>query len=345
MALSINEAVSKYGGEDEAYKNKLKEGIRDAMGYSNFSTELARTRKSNPNINLKGDLNPATILGNIDSAFGRKQSEVSSLQGAMRTVDTAAGSIASSQVATGKAAQEKFGTANGVAFDPQSQLETQIADYMKNPYNPDGSKKSLQQFEAETNAYYSQEDKLQTGPKVVDANGNPVPYRVYSPEDIKAEIEKRVPRDFIGNEQTYSAMALGYSKKQATDPSTSGAVRDAMQMETKEVKDPITGQTTTETLPKFTTAEIQNKYPDLTDVEVKGIMKPVEQKAIVDDIQKDSLLQDKQALSTLMQEGGGYTAVMKDPKYIELKTNLGLEYPNFTAAEIDGLIYNVIRSI
>ena len=326
MALSINEAVSKYGGEDEAYKNKLKEGIRDAMGYSNFSTELARTRKSNPNINLKGDLNPATILGNIDSAFGRKQSEVSSLQGAMRTVDTAAGSIASSQVATGKAAQEKFGTANGVAFDPQSQLETQIADYMKNPYNPDGSKKSLQQFEAETNAYYSQEDKLQTGPKVVDANGNPVPYRVYSPEDIKAEIEKRVPRDFIGNEQTYSAMALGYSKKQATDPSTSGAVRDAMMIETKTVLDPTTGKNVTETIPKWTKEEIQNKYPDLSPADVLAIVKPAEKRSMMDDLQKNPLLGNIRTLIT--------NAIRlndnPDVAYLEMMTHEGKEYEALT---------------
>jgi hypothetical protein len=352
MPLSIEDAVNKYSGGDAAYALKLKSGIRDSMGYSNYMSKLGQATSAVAPIGDVSGLSPAGINSRISSRFGAQNANISTLSNVTSAIDSAAGSLASAQAArekAGAAANQRYGINNGVMYNPQGQLDTQINDYMKNPYNQDGSTKSLQQFESEMNRYYSDPANQQTSAKNVDAQGNLIPTNVHDAAGIKTAIDARVPKDFIGNETLYSAMAQGYSRKQASDPSTAGAVRDAMQTKSVTTTDPATGQSVNETLPKFTTTEIQNKYPDLTDVEVKGIMKPVEQKAMVDDIQKDPLHQIAQGIIQTGVKAGTnpgqlYVDIMATPEYKALENSLTHEYPNFTAKEIGDIIYNQIRA-
>jgi hypothetical protein len=331
MLSQIEQAIQKYGGADDAYKLKLKAGIRDAMGYENHMSRLNQETSSPADIgDIKG-LSPAGVNARIASKFGEQDARVAGIQSNAGAIDTTAGTLASEQAAREKAARTtatgQFGINNGVMFDPTNPVESTLSNYMKNPYNTDGTVKSLQQVEAELNTTYGQTEG-------------------YAPEDVKKIIETRVPKDFIGNETLYSAMAQGYSRKQASDPSTAGAVRDAMQTTTQTLIDPTTGQQTTESLPKFTLAEIQNKYPDLTDVEAKSIMKPGEQRAILDDIHKSPVLagEIKTAFDGASSPEEAVVSLMGTEGYKNLKTVLSLEYSNFTGPEIDNLMYQYIRS-
>ena len=336
----IQEAINKFGGADEVYKNKLKEHIKNAMGYSNYMSKMTREMGGTPDIgDLKG-LSPQGVQARIGSKFGIQKQNLSNLDQITGSMDLAAGTLASEQAAREKASRaagaQRYGINNGVMFNPESELEQKINDYMKNPYNPDGSTKSLQQFESEVNSYYNSPEKMQTSTAYLDDSGNPVPYAVQNPDNVKAAIQKRIPKDFIGNEGLYSAMAQGYSKKQATDPSTAGAVRDVMQT----TVDPVTG----DVLPKYTMQDIQNKYPDLTDAEAKGIMKPVLQKSMAEDI--NGVLADEQTKTVISEtmRTGGYVEVMKLPEYQNLRIGLENTYPDFTSAEINSMLFKAIMS-
>jgi hypothetical protein len=80
--------------------------------------------------------------GNVDSALRIE-----------RAVDATSETLASAQASREKAAasarQSAIGTENGEAITPEDPLDDEILKYMQNPINPDGSIKSLQQFEAE----------------------------------------------------------------------------------------------------------------------------------------------------------------------------------------------------
>ena len=75
-------------------------------------------------------------------------------------------------------------------------------------------------------------------------------------------------------------------------------------------------------LPKFTESDIKNRYPDLTDAEVKGLIKPAETRALIDDINKDPFISDKGRIAQMIQDNGGtnpalgYAAVMKEYKQL-----------------------------
>ena len=81
MALNIQQAVDKFGGADEAYKNKLKGHIRNAMGYSNEMTRL------------KGAINAPVEMGDIEgldpAALARRRSGKEAIQKQIRNLSNA----------------------------------------------------------------------------------------------------------------------------------------------------------------------------------------------------------------------------------------------------------------
>lgn len=346
----IDQMISKYGGQDEAYKLKLKTGIRDAFGYSNYMSKLGKETKAPADIGNVEGLSPAGINARISSRFGTQNENISSLSTAAGAIDTAAGTLAAEQAAREKAAREKaiqqYGINNGVMFNPQSQLETKVADYMKNPYNPDGSVKTIDQFKQEAADYFAPRENVDmTSPTSnggLEMRDNP------TAQNIQEVIDKRIPKDFAGNEQTYAAMSQGFSRKQATDPSTSGAVKDAMQTQV----DPATGRT----VPKYDSLDIQNMHPDLTDAEVNKIMKPVDTKNAISKLNSNSFINNKDELVKLYTDGiggtdpanptyKGYAAIMASPDYKALEVEVAQENPSLTAQEISGIIYNYVSSL
>jgi hypothetical protein len=371
----VDQAIAKYSGGDDAYANKLKAHMRDAMGYSNYINRMNQETSAPASLgDIKG-LSPAGINARISSRFGQQNNTVNTLGQIAGGIDTAAGSLASAQVARehsgSTAAGNAEGFTNGVAFSPKNSLEEKILSYMQNPKNPDGSVKSLQQFEAELNTPYSKID----GVGSFDANGDPI-----SADVIKKAIDSRVPKDFIGNEDKYHWMAQGYSTKQA-DALQGGLKYDTMSAPEKlifQVKNPVmakaldegtvdkglindlgttTDPKTGETIPKFTFDQLKEKYPNTPDTTLKSFADPVMKKSLQDDAQKfykenegdiygiiHTNPSDKFKTSSGGEADGGYSGLMASKTYKEFKNKLSMIYTNFSSQEIDQIIYNTITS-
>jgi hypothetical protein len=237
---------------------------------------------------------------------------------------------------------------------------------MQNPKNPDGSVKSLQQFEAELVDKYGASDQFTKNN--VGPDGVVTPRDILNADQIKAEIQNKLPKDFIGNEDKYHFMAQGYSQKQA-DELQGGLRYDTMsepekliyqvtnpQMAkmleeggvNKELLSDIGTKTTEtgETVPKYSLDELKEKYPNVPEATLKPLVIPMERKSLQDDVQKWFNGGIKEAAIDMIQNPKeGYSVFMTDPKYKEFKTKLSMEYGSvFADKDIDQLIYNTIMS-
>ena len=360
----LDQAIEKYGGSDEVYKLKLKQHIREGMGYSNYINELNTASGKPLSLNLKGNITPGGVKSLVGGSMDIKNQDVSTLQKMASGIDATAGDLAAQQAAREKEAAraraEAEGFENGVAFQPKDELDKKILEYMQNPKNPDGSVKSLQQFESEINTEFSKNMFTPDGQALSGIRPD------YGLEEVKNRIAERVPKDFIGSEDKYHMMAQGFSKKQAE--ANIGALRyDTMtapekvvyeiqhpemakKLQTEGVNkgliqdigmktDPQTGQQ----VPKYTIEELRAKYPNVAEATLKEMVAPVEKKALTDDISQFYTGQEKEIRKKIDEDG--YNEFMKTPEYDKLKTTLSMEYGQvFSDREIDQMIYNTIRS-
>jgi hypothetical protein len=367
MPLSIEEAIKKYSGGDDAYALKLKEHIRNAMGYSNYKAKLQGAVDTTIDTGDVSKMDPATIARNRNAKQGIVQDNINSAATVVDKIDSTAGSLAEAQAARERAAakekQNAMGFNNGVVFQPKDKLDEMILAYQQNPKNPDGSVKSLQQFEAETAEFFSKDSG---GIDFNDGRASIPVTKALDPQEIKNRISERVPKDFIGNEDKYSLMSQGYSEKQAKE--FQGALRyDTMSAPEKLIyqvsnpemakklesgviskdliqdigttTDPKTGQT----VPKYSFEQLKEKYPNVSDSDLKTMIAPVEKKSMVDDISQWYTPDMKSAVEDMVGNEG-YAKWMADDKYKELKAKLNLEYGGvFTDRDIDQIIYSVIR--
>lgn len=375
----LEQSIAKHGGEDEAYKLKLKTGIRESLGYSNYVNQRKRAAGEPLDLSLlKGNISPSGVKQLVGGAIDTKEEKLGTLDKMIGATDTAADQLARDQISREKeaatAARNKMGIENGVAFSPQNPVESSILDFMQNPKNPDGSIKSLQQLEAELNASYG----IQEG---------------YSAEDVKKMIEERIPTDYIGNEDKYFMMSKGYSEKQAIanegalrydkmngaekiifetqspgmakvlaeQKNVQGLVKDATETMTTE----IDGQKAT--TPKYTLEQLKERYPDMTPADVEQFAMAPYRKAVTEDIEamlgevvgekKDRWYKKAQDETTMDQireiyegkiedyEEGGIVSVKKSAPYKELKEQLiGFYAGTFTSAEIDAFLFDNINS-
>ena len=201
MALNLEEAISKYGGEDEAYKLKLKSTIRETMGYSNYRARLdGQVNKPLDTGDIKG-LSIAGMASNRAAKMGIEENNINQSERMMNSIDSTAGSLANAQAAREKSASEKAardkegqidsspGAENSGSFSPEDELDREIIKYKNNPFNDDGSIKSLQQFESEQAAIYnskfSGDQKLYPGSYVND------------------RVKRRFESDYTGKEEEY----------------------------------------------------------------------------------------------------------------------------------------------
>lgn len=299
---TLEQNIAKYGGADEAYKLKLKNNIREALGYSNYKSQLMSSVKKPLDLSaMKGNITPAGVKSLVGGAVDMQEQTIGMNESMLNKVDSAASGLAADRIAkeraAASAARNKLGLENGIAFMPENDLETKILNYMQQPHNNMDqagvmSPRSVQQFEAELNA----EGK-------------------YSPEEVKAALMKRLPQDYWQNQDKYMMMSQGYSSKQAqenagalkyevglmTEPEKliyevqnpdmaeslgkerdlGKVIRDVTTTET--VKDPVTGKETT--APKYTYTQLQEMYPSVTPDTLKKLTAPVYKKAAVEDIE------------------------------------------------------------
>lgn len=364
----IEDAIKKYGGEDEAYKLKLKEGIRGAMGYSNWVSKLSRETAAPASIGDVSGLSPNGINARISNRFGMQDQNVNTIQAAAGAIDTTAGSLADAQAAREKAARGNGKTAmgfeNGVAFSPKTQIEQEILKYMQNPRNPDGSVKSLQQFEAEMNDTFK---GIPGADKPYETPTGVVPREALDASQIKAAIEARVPKDFIGNEDKYFLMAQGYSAKQAEE--NAGALKRG-QMSPEEqhawdVAHPAMASVMTQAgndpsvitdvgvvsdengniVPKYSFSELTARHPGVDPKVLSSLAKPVYAASVSADV--FSNLPGAGDLKQLFDSGkvtpSDYASFIGSEEYKNFKTALIPMYGGlYTDKEIDQIIFDSI---
>jgi|GEM_PF-4497458 len=333
----LEQAISKYGGSDEAYKNKLKIGIRDSLGYSNYISRAGKQAAGPADIGDVKGLSPQGIMSRINSRFGMQKENIGTSLDIAGAMDTAAGGLAAEQVAREKAAasarKNAMGLDNKVLFETKDQLDEQILNYMQNPKNADGTIKTKDQFAQELNAYYSNPTYMQSSEKYVDEQGKPIPYQVHTAEEISKRLESRLPKDFSGNEDKYHLMAKGYSEKQATE--YAGALRYsemstpeklawatehpemAKSMEEQEQNAEIIKQITAtrklesgNEVPVYSVSEIVENNPGIPEATIKKIALPIYRKSAIESL--DQVMNSK----SLNDEERDNIVVLKD-YYIE----------------------------
>lgn len=208
---TLDDAIAKYGGADEAYKLKLKKGIRDTLGYQNYMSRLGDATANPAAIgDIKG-LSPAGINARISSRFNNQNADINALQSNAGAVDAAAESIASKLASKNKEA-DKYRYDSSFVFEPKDELDQKILDYSRNPRNEDGSIKSLQQFESELNSEYGQGMFSADG-----TTATPGATPKYNIQDVKDRIVERLPNDYIGKESAYAYRFNGMNEKQAAE--------------------------------------------------------------------------------------------------------------------------------
>lgn len=212
----LDEAIAKYGGADEAYKLKLKQGIRDTLGYQNYMSRLGDATAKPASIgDIKG-LSPAGINARISSRFNTQNADINALEKNAGAVDAAAESISSKLASKNKEA-DKYRYDSSFIFEPQDELDRKILDYARNPRNEDGTVKTVEQFEKEVNAEFGQGalgGDINPNRGFMDVNA---PKPAYSLDDVRNRIVERLPADFSGKESAYSYRFNGMTEEQAAE--------------------------------------------------------------------------------------------------------------------------------
>lgn len=212
----IEDMISRLGGADEAYKAKLKNHVRDMFGYSNYMSKLGQETAKPASIGDVSGLSPAGVNARIQTRFGMQDENIRTLERAAGGIDAAAESIASKLASKNKEV-DKYRYDTSFVFEPKDSLDEKILDYARNPYNEDGSVKSVEQFEREINAEFSQGVLGgETNPNQGFVNAN-APKPEYSLDDVRNRIVERLPADFAGKESSYSYRFNGMTEEQAAE--------------------------------------------------------------------------------------------------------------------------------
>ena len=362
---NLEASIAKYGGSDEAYKLKLKNTIRETLGYSNYRSQASSAMKKPLDLSLmKGNITPAGVKSLVGGAVNMQEQEAGTYQGMANKVDTAAGQIATDQISKARAAasarQNAMGLENGVVFQPKDQLDIDILGYMQNPRNPDGSVKSLQQFEAEQDEKYGTKKTSE-----LDANIT----RMYQPDYVNSRIQQRIPKDFLGNEDKYFLMAQGYSAKQAEE--NAGALRFNKMSPEEQLawstahpamakilsatgNDPaliadagIKVDENGKEVPKYSFQELQEKYSGVDPKIIAAAVKPAYTTLMKQDIKQNvnfSLIEEAKKNNNLTPQV--FAELLDDDEYKKFKKAILPMYGGvLTDDEIDQIVFNLSMQI
>jgi len=205
MSGILSQMIEKYGGEDEAYKLKLKENIRGAFGYSNYVNKANAAAGKPLSLNLKGNITPGGIKSLVGGAINMQEQEVSAYDKMAGAIDTQAGSLASAQAAREKAAAAKAKEELG-RFKPEDWLDRQIYDFQANrPKKEDGKEMTSEEFKQQLEGQLMGEGDLKD---VLFQKG-------ISFEMIDQRLKERLPEDFNERRAFYQAKLVGATNAEA----------------------------------------------------------------------------------------------------------------------------------
>ena len=344
--MNISEAISKYGGEDEAYKLKLKTHIRNGMGYSNYMSRIGAETQAPESLGDVKGLSPAGIKARIASRFGDQNRRISSLQGMAGDIDTTAGSLASAQVAREKAAA----TTNPFGFKEGDWLDEQIKQFITDrPKNAQGQPMTAEEFKQQLLGKQAMFAENPQGEGDMFQPG-------YTPEMIEQRMEERIPKDYSEKSSYYQALAAGSTKAEAeevqdlTDYSQgkmsdgrkkiyeilnpSAAARAEEDVKFGQVREEVV-QKDEEGRPKYKLQDLISRHPELSPEEVKRatysfyrdevqgdietLMSDVQDKVIVSDNFKNAYING-------VEKKKGLDAVKSMPEFVAMKEYLSTYY-------------------
>jgi hypothetical protein len=319
------------------------------LGYSNYVSQRNATQKKPIDLSLlKGNITPGGVKQLVGGAMDVKNQEVETYQTMADKTDAAAAGIAADKLAEMKVARAKADIEakllkENLQYKPTNWAESEIVNYMKNPYNQDGTLKTRDQLKEQLLGQMAGE-----GSDVNTAGG-------VTPQLIEQRINEWLPKDFEANAKYYQYVSMGYTKAQAKDlqdfdryskgqmPAAEKAVYDIANPTWAAKADEIKmsqglmedigmkkDEQTGETVPKYGTfEELRQKYPNVQEATLKEMVKPVEQQSLTDDVRQwyDPRMQSgvKELLETPVEKGGGYNGVTGSNNYKELKTKLNFD--------------------
>lgn len=367
---TLDDKIASLSKGDDAYAMKLKQHFKDALGYSNYMSRIGQETAKPASIgDIKG-LSPAGINARIGTRFGMQDDRINSLNRMSGAIDTAAGGLAADQIS-----REKSAATNGpdISFDPKSQMEREIDNYIHNPKNPDGSTKSLQQFEAEMNEKFAAVQGADGQP--VDANkpydmgnGEIQSQDILDSNKIKEAIQSKIPKDYIGKEVYYQALLGGAKDDQAQKLQTFDDYKTGRMSKSRkatyELMNPTVKQDAEvareeetvsamaservedengDTAPKYSIEEIIKANPTMTEAKVKAAYQQSLQTDVADDVKK--LFSEKQ-LSAIDKSitDNDFASVKETDEYKKVLGDLSDAYADYyTKAEIENLVYKVLH--
>lgn len=152
--IKLEEAINKYGGDDEQYKNTLKKHVRNYLGYSNYVKQMNQM----PGIDdpgakkvmgggvedsyLRGNITPAGVRQLTGAGINLRNQEMGYLQ----QLAKGANSAGKSSATTAEAAKAEFDKISQQLGEAGNYPEALMKDWINNPINDDGTFKTPEQF-------------------------------------------------------------------------------------------------------------------------------------------------------------------------------------------------------
>ena len=207
----LDQAIEKFGGDDDRKRLILKRTMRDYMGFDNFVKRMDRLTSESHDPDLSGNLTPDAVLSISRSTEGRNRQEFNHLRRLASGVDTAGGQLASSSLARSKSggggrgggagSRSRIEANNELMNNPKDWVDSEINSFIRQPLrNPDGSAKSFQQF---------REDVLGQLPGEKDITPN------LTEQDIENRLKQRLGDDFEKNQYQARYLIQGQTKANA----------------------------------------------------------------------------------------------------------------------------------
>lgn len=358
----LEDAINKYGGADEAYKLKLKEHIRNGMGYSNYVAKANAAAGKPLSLNLEGNITPAGVKSLVGGAMNMRSSATENASDLAGAVDTAAGDLASAQAAREKKAAEDRKN-NPLGFTSNDWLDKQIQEYAINrPKKEDGSYLSVDEFKSQL-----------FGKVMGEGDASDTLFQPGLNEDvINKRIAERLPTDYQEKNAYYQALALGRTKNEAEElqayedyqsgKMSSGvkAMYDtlnpswAKEAEVKKSEDSVKSmalqsrkdaQGNDLPIKQYSLEEIQTQNPNISSADVSKMVYTSRKPEIENKLRSEFINENSDDVRKAIKDDD-YQTLFDTDNYKKIKKKILLENRGYLGADdVDSLLYEIVNNV
>lgn len=313
LTSKVDEAIKKYGGDDENYKQSLKSGIREFLGYSNYLARMNKVGEQDVDLStLRSNMTPQGVISAVGQSANMQENEMNHLSNLAKGVDTVGDSLATSQ-----ASREKKDKADlKWITQPKDWVDSEIADWVRNFDNMKENNESMSQLEERLVQQWIGEDSELSG-DLTEAQ-------------IRQRIKDRVPTD-LDEMENLKYQAHGYSDTQARrlvnydryagdrmgdvekqtfeqmNPSFAENAKYIKQFPSLLKEEIVSKDEDGNVLVSQSYADLANKYPNVPESLLKEIVNPGYHAALVDDLE-----------SFDQQNGGKFKEIAKNSSFTQL---------------------------